>query len=68
MCRADISPAAAVALDALFTAVRERLAVEWGCDPADITIGPCDLGPDKRISLEDGSPEVTAGRPDTDPS
>lgn len=46
MCRADLSPVAAVPLARLLTDMAAALADLEGTDPAAVRIGPVDFGPD----------------------
>lgn len=45
MCRADVSAAAARPLARVLLDIRDALAAQIGADPAQIRIGPVDLGP-----------------------
>lgn len=44
MCRADVRPEAAELLGDLLGQLVEGVARMYGCDPADVTVGPVDFG------------------------
>jgi hypothetical protein len=44
MCRADVHASAGQALAGILAEIRDALAREQGTDPAQIRIGPVDLG------------------------
>lgn len=44
MCRAEVSPEAELAVALLLGALVAELAERAGCDPAEVLVGPVDLG------------------------
>lgn len=55
MCRSNVAPAAAGALGRLLLDMRDALAAEHGLDPAGVTIGPVDFGPDEMPAVSVGT-------------
>ena len=46
MCRVDLTPRAELLVADLLGQIVEALAAEYGCDPADVRVGPVDFGAD----------------------
>jgi len=51
MCRVDLTPRAEVLVADLLGQIVAALAAEYGCDPADVTVGPVDFGAEHSPSL-----------------
>lgn len=63
MCRANVTRAAAQRLGPLLVEMGARLAAEHGLDPAGVTIGPVDFGPEALTGHGEGEGEAPDPRP-----